>query len=179
MKVKEITLTALMTAVIIVLGLVPGIPLGFIPVPIVLQNLGIVLAGELFGPKIGTLSVWLFMLLVTIGFPFLSGGTGGIAVFVGPTAGYLIAWLFTPALVGLSLKLGQATTKWWSEWLIVWIAGVLVMNLFGIVWLSVTNHIPLTTALISGLAFIPGDTIKSGIAVILARRLRKHNHLVV
>ncbi|GAF36427.1 substrate-specific component BioY of biotin ECF transporter [Lentilactobacillus farraginis DSM 18382 = JCM 14108] len=40
MKIREVTEIALMTAVIIVLGLIPPIPLGFIPVPIVLQNLG-------------------------------------------------------------------------------------------------------------------------------------------
>ena len=34
-----------MTAVICILGLVPGIPLPFMPVPIVLQNIGIFLAG--------------------------------------------------------------------------------------------------------------------------------------
>lgn len=53
MKIREVTEIALMTAVIIVLGLIPPIPLGFIPVPIVLQNLGVMIAGVVLGPKRG------------------------------------------------------------------------------------------------------------------------------
>ena len=37
--------------------------------------------------------------------PILSGGSGGMAVFIGPTGGYLIAWLFTPLLIGLLIKI--------------------------------------------------------------------------
>ena len=51
----------MMVAMIAILGAVPGIPLGFIPVPIVLQNMGIMIAGELLGPKLGTIAVWLFL----------------------------------------------------------------------------------------------------------------------
>ena len=61
MKAKDITQIALMTAVIVILGMFPGIPLGFIPVPIVLQNMGVMLAGALLGPKKGTISVALFL----------------------------------------------------------------------------------------------------------------------
>ena len=76
MKAKDITQIALMTAVIVILGMFPGIPLGFIPVPIVLQNMGVMLAGALLGPKKGTISVALFLILVAIGMPFMSGGNG-------------------------------------------------------------------------------------------------------
>ena len=49
--------------VICILGLVPGIPLPFMPVPIVLQNIGIFLAGVILGRKYGALSVIIFLLL--------------------------------------------------------------------------------------------------------------------
>lgn len=71
MKIREITQIALVTAVIIALGMIPPIPLGFIPVPIVLQNLGIMIAGIVLGPKRGTVSVALFLFLALIGFPVL------------------------------------------------------------------------------------------------------------
>ena len=57
MTTKHITFTAIMTAIIALLGLIPPIPLPFMPVPIVLQNVGIFLAGILLGKKYGTLSV--------------------------------------------------------------------------------------------------------------------------
>ena len=77
-----------MTAIICILGLVPGVPLPFMPVPIVLQNIGIFLAGIILGRKMGALSVIVFLLLVATGLPVLSGGRGGIGVFVGPSAGF-------------------------------------------------------------------------------------------
>ena len=91
MKTKNVALIAMMTAIIIVLGFVPPIPLGFIPVPLVLQNMGIMLAGAILGSKRGFLSVIIFLLLVAVGLPLMTGGRGGVAVFVGATAGYIYA----------------------------------------------------------------------------------------
>ena len=88
MKTKSTVLIAMMIAIIIALGFIPGIPLGFIPVPIILQNMGIMLAGALLGPKRGFLAVLIFLLLVALGLPVLSGGHGNMAVFIGPSAGY-------------------------------------------------------------------------------------------
>lgn len=70
MKTRTTTYIALMVALLIVLGFIPGIPLGFIPVPIVLQNLGVMLAGALLGSRKGFLAVAIFLLLVAIGAPF-------------------------------------------------------------------------------------------------------------
>ena len=91
-KVKTLTYSAFMTAFIIILGFLPGIPIGFIPVPIILQNMGIMMAGGLLGPKYGTISVGAFLTLALIGLPVLTGGNGGAASFLGPSGGYPI-WL--------------------------------------------------------------------------------------
>ncbi|GAF09352.1 hypothetical protein [Paenibacillus pini] len=45
MKTKEMVFAALFAAFIAVLGMIPPIPLGFIPVPITAQTLGVMLAG--------------------------------------------------------------------------------------------------------------------------------------
>ena len=92
MKTKDIVIIAMFTAFISVLAFIPPIPLPFMPVPIVLQNIGIILAGCLLGYKRGTLSVMIFLLLVATGLPLLSGGRGGLGVFFGPSAGYLFGY---------------------------------------------------------------------------------------
>ena len=51
MTTKHLVYTALMTAIICILGIVPSVPLPFVPVPIVLQNIGIFLAGIILGQK--------------------------------------------------------------------------------------------------------------------------------
>ena len=175
---RLLTLSAMMVAILIILGLFPGIPLGFIPVPIVLQNMGVMMSGELLGPRYGTISVGLFLLLAFLGMPILSGGNGGMAVFIGPTGGYLIAWLFTPLLIGLLINRFQIYNKSWIfELLILLLAGVIFIDLVGAIWLSYQSHITLIAALISNLAFIPGDLIKSALAVIIVRRIRKAMYL--
>ncbi|PAM30066.1 biotin transporter BioY, partial [Acinetobacter baumannii] len=89
MTTKQLVYTALMTAIIAILGLGPVIPLPFSSVPIVLQNIGIFLAGGILGRKYGTLSGIVFLLLVVAGLPLLSGGRGGIGAFAGPSAGFI------------------------------------------------------------------------------------------
>lgn len=98
MKTRTTTYIALMVALLIVLGFIPGIPLGFIPVPIVLQNLGVMLAGALLGSRKGFLAVAIFLLLVAIGAPFLPGGRSGLVTLFGPTAGYLLTYPFAAFL---------------------------------------------------------------------------------
>ena len=101
MTTRDIVLVALFAAIIIVLGLLPPLTLGFIPVPITAQSLGVMLAGCILGAKRGAAAVLLVVLLVAIGLPVLSGGRGGLAVFAGPTAGYLIGWVFGAFVTGL------------------------------------------------------------------------------
>lgn len=172
--IKHLTQTAMVTAVIIVLGFFPGIPVGFIPVPIILQNMGIFLAAELLGRKYGTVAVALFLGLVALGLPILSGGRGGAAVFIGPTGGYLVAWLLAPALIGTLLERTHAlrARNWWRELLIVWVAGIGFIDVLGALWMAVQTNLSLPAALLSNLAFIPGDLMKATLAVVVARRVR-------
>ena len=162
--IKHLTQTAMVTALIIVLGFFPGIPVGFIPVPIVL----------LLGRKYGTIAVGLFLGLVALGLPLLSGGRGGAAIFLGPTGGYLVAWLLAPMLIGTLIKITRAMTSgyWWLEVGIVWLAGILFVDVIGASWLAVQSHMTLTAALLSNVAFLPGDIIKGTLAVFIARRVR-------
>ncbi len=173
MAIKELTRTALMLAVIIVLGLFPGLPVGFLPVPIVLQNFGIMLAGEVLGAKQGTLAAGLFLVLVALGFPFLSGGHGGMASLFGPTGGALLAWAVAPLAIGLTLQHAWFTATWWREWLVVLVFGVGLINLAEVVWLATFFHFGFGQALVAELVFLPGDVLKATLSVIVARRLRK------
>ena len=162
LSIHEMTVVAMMIAIIAILGAVPGIPLGFIPVPIILQNMGIMIA------------VWLFLFLVVLGLPLLSGGRGGMVTILGPTGGYIFAWLFVPLLIGLSLKLSwyYGMTQGVTEFLLVWLWGVIFVEGVGAIWLANQLHTTLIAALTSNILFVFGDTIKALIAVSITRRLR-------
>lgn len=172
-NVTALLYIAMMATIIVILGFIPAIPLGFIPVPIVLQNLGIMLAGALLGWKRGTLSILLFYLVGMI-IPTFSGSTL-FAVFAGPTAGYVVAWFFVPILVHLILKVFKKPL--FIGYLVaILIGGVLFVDVVGACYLSAYMHMPLMTSLLSNLVFIPGDTIKAIVASIVAYQLK--NRLV-
>lgn len=158
---KELVKVAMMTTLIIILGFIPAIPLGFIPVPIVLQNLGIMLAG-----KKGTLSVFLF-LVIGLFLPVFSGSRTTIPVLMGPSAGYVIAYLLVPIVFSLLYR------NWFSKstplaFLALLISGVVLVDVLGAIWLAAYTGMSLVTSLLSNLVFIPGDTIKAIIATIIA-----------
>ena len=50
MKTRDLVMVSLLTALIVVLALVPPIPVPLVPVPVTLQTLGVMLAGLVLGP---------------------------------------------------------------------------------------------------------------------------------
>lgn len=174
MKSRDITEVALMTALIIALAFIPAIPIGIIPVPIVLQNFGIMLAGLLLGAKKGTLSVLLLLILVAVGLPVLTGFRGGIVIFVGPTGGYLLSWLLMPSLMTLfSQFLSHFINRriFMNLFMTTLIVSVVISYAIAIVFIAVQSHISLWQSLIANCLFIPGDVLKSLVAAWVASRL--------
>lgn len=163
---KSLIQMAMMATLLVVLGFIPALPLGFIPVPIVLQNLGVMMAGVILGGRKGSLSILLFF-LVGLVIPVFSGLRSTIPVLTGPTVGYVIAWLFVPLLISYGVKLVNKK-NFIAIFLIVWLAGVLFVDVAGAVWLASYTNIPLDKSLLQNLVFIPGDTIKAIIAAVVA-----------
>ncbi|HFU7263932.1 TPA: biotin transporter BioY [Streptococcus agalactiae] len=163
---KSLIQMAMMATLLVVLGFIPALPLGFIPVPIVLQNLGVMMAGVILGGRKGSLSILLFF-LVGLVIPVFSGLRSTIPVLTGPTAGYVIAWLFVHLLISYGVKLVNKK-NFIAIFLIVWLAGVLFVDVAGAVWLASYTNIPLDKSLLQNLVFIPGDTIKAIIAAVVA-----------
>jgi biotin transport system substrate-specific component len=171
-KTKDLAYIALFAAITAVLGLVPAIQIG--PVPITAQTLGVMLAGAILGAKRGFLALLLFLLLVAIGLPVLPGGGGGLAVFAGATAGYLFSWPIAAFVVGL------LTERFWARYNLVWgvlanvVGGIVVVYAIGVPVLHVVTALPWSEALWLGAAvFIPGDLIKAVIAAAIAVQVRR------
>ena len=174
MSTRDLVLTALFAAIIIVLGLLPPITLGFVPVPITAQSLGVMLAGVILGAKRGTISVLLVLLVAAIGLPVLSGGRGGLAVFAAPTTGYLIGWVFAAATTGyLSERFVNASQTGFVQAAGFFAAavagGVVVLYVFGISYLAVVTGMGFSKAFLGSMAFIPGDVLKAVVAAMAGR----------
>ncbi|MCF6515575.1 biotin transporter BioY [Lactobacillus sp. S2-2] len=171
---KKIVLASIMTAIIIVLCFIPGFFMPISPVPIVLQNLGILLAASLLSPIYGFLSIGVFFLFVIIGFPFLTGGHGGISVFLGPTFGYLIAWILLPFILGNAIKYLNPKKNTVINYLIILIFGVFVMYLLGALGLHIVQpNISYLAALSTNAFYLPADLIKVLIVTLILKRFNK------
>ena len=75
-KTRKIVFVALFAALIAVFGIV-AVPVPGTPVPIVLQNMLVILTSLVLGKKLGVLSVALLLFTGLIGLPVFSGGGGG------------------------------------------------------------------------------------------------------
>jgi biotin transport system substrate-specific component len=170
---RDLALVAVFAALIAVLGL-PGsfAPFG-LAVPITAQTLGVMLAGLLLGPRLGALAVLVFLALVATGLPLLAGGRGGLGVFAGPSAGYLLGWVAGAFVTGLLADLHAERLRMVSLLVAAVLGGVAVVYLFGIPALAWRGQLPFAKALATGLAFLPGDLAKAVVAAVVARGVER------
>jgi len=170
---RDLALVASFAALIAVLGLPGGIQVFGNAVPVTLQTLGIMLAGSLLGWKRASLSVLVLLVLVAAGLPLLSGGRGGLAVFVGPSAGYLVGWVLGAAVIGWLVQTRlPAYPMWWGALANV-AGGIAAVYLVGIlVQAAVTGTSALAAATLS-LVFLPGDALKVVIATAVASAVHR------
>lgn len=168
MNTREMTKCALLLALLILLGFIPAIPVGFIPAPIILQNMGILLIGLLVKERSAVLVVVGFLLLAAIGLPVLSGGRGGYVAFIGPTAGYLFSY---PLAAFFISHFKKKTKNVWQLFAILLLFGVVLIDTMGAVWMSLTQNIPLASALYGTLIFVPGDVIKAILALLVYTKI--------
>lgn len=94
---------ALMVALISA-GAFISVPIPGSPVPIVLQNMFVVLTGVLLPAGWAALSVGVYLILGAVGLPVFAGATGGLAHLAGPTGGFLIGFPIAAAVVAVILR---------------------------------------------------------------------------
>jgi biotin transport system substrate-specific component len=174
---RDLALVAVFAALIAVLGL-PGAVAPFgLAVPITAQTLGVMLAGLLLGPRRGALAVLAFLALVAAGLPLLAGGRGGLGVFAGPSAGYLLGWVAGAFVAGLlaDLLAGLRDRRLRLVSLLVAavVGGVAVVYAVGVPVLAWRAQLPFTKALAANWAFLPGDLAKAVVAAVVARGVER------
>jgi biotin transport system substrate-specific component len=164
-------LNILTFTLLIVLGAFVYIPLPFTPVPITMQVLFVLLAGLMLGGRSGTISVLLYILGGTMGFPIFAGAVGGVARILGPTGGYLLGFLLVPSIVAF---LFGKLHKGLCALMLSLFAGIFVIYSCGTLHLALFLHIPFQKALQAGVyPFILGDTLKIILAMYVVQLTRR------
>lgn len=169
---KSVAHVALFAAVIAVLGLLPKISLGF-GVPITAQTLGVMLCGTILGARRGAMAILLLLLIVALGLPVLAGARGGLGVFVGPTAGFLVGWVPAAFVTGLIMEKWRGAPVALVASVASIIGGILVLYAFGAAGMAIALNKSLPEAAALTLAFVPGDIVKAIVAGLLTSGLAR------
>lgn len=166
---RDMVYIALFAAVVAVLGLLPAIPLSFVPVPITARSLGVMLAGSILGARRGGLAMVVFLLLVAIGIPQGAGGSG-LGVFLSPRGGFLLAFPVGAFVVGWLVEQFWQRLSFSRALLFNLIGGVGVVYAIGVPWLAILAG---SEAALASVAFLPGDVIKAVIAALAAVTVKR------
>jgi len=115
-----------------------SIPLPGTPVPLSLVNFAVILVGLVLGSRRGFAALALFLAEGAVGLPVFSPvGAPGILRFLGPTAGYLIAYPFVAALAGYLFERGKTT---FARAIIAAISAEVLLFACGLSWLLVLTR---------------------------------------
>jgi biotin transport system substrate-specific component len=146
------------------------------PVPITGQTFAVLLVGTVLGPVRGALAMVLYAVLGIVGLPVFAGGASG-SIWNSTSGGFVVGFIFAAALVGW-----LAQREWDHKMVrtfVSFVAGTVVMYLFGLPWLYVvlttfpdavlvkffgtTNELQATFA--GGIVpFLLGDVLKAIVA---------------
>lgn len=150
---------------------IPLLPLT--PVPLTVQNLGVLLVGLLLGSRRGFAALALYLIEGAVGMPvFNPTGPGGLAQLLGPTGGFLMAYPFVAFLAGYLFERGA---KSFTRAAIAGLAAELLLFAGGLTWLYVFTHSLAKAAYFGLYWFLAAEVIKVMFAAAIAARWRRQS----
>lgn len=157
-----------------ILAIASQISVPMLPVPMTMQTLAVILIGALYGWRLGALTILAWLGEAALGLPVLANGNGGIAPFMGPTAGYLASFPLVAALVGWLAERGWNGSRAVLAFASMLLGHALCLMLGGL-WLA--TLIGAEKAMLAGVVpFLLGSLVKSGLgAAILMALVRRTN----
>ncbi len=136
------------------------IHLGFTPVPITGQTLGVLLVGTALGWRRASLAMGLYVAAGVLGVPWFADHSSGVPM---ATFGYLLGFVVASAALGWLASRGADRTV--TRAVTSMVVGEVIIFAIAVPWLAVSLHVGLATAISLGLTpFITGEVIKAALA---------------
>jgi biotin transport system substrate-specific component len=144
------------------------VPLPFTPVPLTLQNFGVLLVGMLLGRRRGLMALTLYLFEGLIGLPvFNPSGPGGLAQLLGPTGGFLLAY---PFVAGLAGWISETGSKSFARTLAAGFVAETLLFVGGLSWLFILTRTFAQTLRFGLYAFVFAEVIKIMSAAAIVNR---------
>jgi biotin transport system substrate-specific component len=155
----------------LVLALASQIAVPMYPVPVTMQTFAITMIGVLYGWRLGALTVLVWLGEAALGAPVLANGSGGLAPFVGPTAGYLASFPVIAAVAGYLAERGWTGERYVRSFTAHLAANILCLAIGGA---YLAYLLGAEKAWLLGVApFILGAGLKSALAAALLKGLQQ------
>jgi biotin transport system substrate-specific component len=145
---------------------IPLMPLT--PVPLTVQNLGVLLVGLLLGSRRGFAAMALYLAEGAVGLPvFNPTGPGGIAQIVGATGGFLMVYPLVAFVAGYVFEQGK---KSFANAAVAGLLAEILLFAGGLSWLYVITHSLAKAAYLGLYWFLAAEVIKVMFAAAIASR---------
>jgi biotin transport system substrate-specific component len=145
---------------------IPLMPLT--PVPLTVQNFGVLLVGLLLGSRRGFGALLLYLIEGAAGLPvFNPTGPGGLMQLFGPTGGFLMAYPLVAFVAGYIFERGARS---FARAVTSAGAGEILLFAGGLLWLYALTHSLAKAAYLGLYWFIAGEVIKVMFAAAIASR---------
>jgi biotin transport system substrate-specific component len=148
---------------------IPLLPLT--PVPLTVQNLGVLLVGLLLGSRRGFVALALYLLEGAVGLPvFNPTGAGGLAQLVGVTGGFLLVYPLVAFVAGYIFERGAKT---FARATIAGLLAEILLFAGGLSWLYGFTHSLARAAYLGLYWFLAAEVMKVMFAATIATRWRR------
>jgi biotin transport system substrate-specific component len=144
---------------------IPLMPLT--PVPLTVQNFGVLVVGLLLGSRRGFAAMALYLAEGAVGLPvFNPTGPGGIAQLLGPTGGFLMVYPFVAFVAGFVFEHGART---FARAAVAGLLAEILLFMGGLAWLYALTHSLAKAAYLGLYWFIAAEVIKIMFAAAIGR----------
>lgn len=149
---------------------IPLMPLT--PVPLTVQNLGVLLVGLLLGSRRGFAALTLYLMEGAAGLPvFNPTGPGGMAQLFGVTGGFLLVYPFVAFLAGYIFESGAKT---FTRAAVAGVVAEILLFAGGLTWLYIFTHSLAKAAYLGLYFFVAAEVMKVMLAAVIAVRWRRN-----
>ena len=141
-------------------------------VPMTLQTLVVLMIGAAYGWRLGGATILAYLAEGAMGLPVFAGPIGGLAPFMGPTAGYLVGFALAALVTGALSERGWDCSI--PLLFVAMAAGHLIILGCGLLWLAFGMKLGLEKAWLVGIApFIAASLLKNALGAVAVPAIRR------
>lgn len=159
---------ALVVAGVMILAISAKIAVPMWPVPITMGTFAVLSLGAAYGPRLGFVTIALYMALGALGFDVFAGSsaeTSGVAYMLGGTGGYLVGYVLATVALGMAARAGwdRSPLKMAGAMLL----GNAIIYIPGLAWLAVLYGVDKPILAWGLTPFLVGDALKLVLAAMV------------